>query len=170
MRVRLVALLVAVVATGACGGGGGSSAKSPSTPTIAVTTTSTASSPLRVVQAYIDAFNRGDAHGAAPEFSTDATFSTPLGSCAPCVGQSVIEQKLNAAVAAHTQIAMNDDRVSGDTLTAHSTLTSPQFPPGVTRAVGTFTAVVRTGHITSLVQEYDRSDAQTDALFRSTGQ
>jgi steroid Delta-isomerase len=127
-------------------------------------------SPRRVVQAYVDDFNRGDAAAAASQFSSDAVFSTPLGGCAPCIGKDAIQEKLTSAASAHTQIAYTKPRVSKDTLRAASSLTSPNFPPGVSRAVGTFIATVRKGKIVRLIQDYDRSDPQTAALFAALGQ
>ena len=127
-------------------------------------------SPRRVVQAYVDDFNRGDAEAAASLFSREAVFSTPLGGCAPCTGRDAIQEKLTTAASAHTQIAYTKAIVSKDTLRAASSLTSPNFPPGVSRAVGTFTATVRKGKIVRLIQDYDRSDPQTAALFAAIGQ
>jgi hypothetical protein len=127
-------------------------------------------SPRRVVQAYVDDFNRGDGAAAASHFSPGAVFSTPLGSCTPCTGRDVIQEKLTSAASAHTQLAYSKTRVSKDTLRAASSITSPNFPPGVSRALGTFTATVRTGKIVRLVQDYDRSDPQTAALLAALGQ
>jgi steroid delta-isomerase len=127
-------------------------------------------SPRRVVQAYVDDFNRGDAAAAASQFSRDAVFSTPLGSCTPCTGRDVIQEKLTSAASAHSKISYSKPRVSKDTLRAVSSLTSPSFPPGVSRAVGTFIATVRKGKIVRLIQDYDRSDPQTAALFAALGQ
>jgi hypothetical protein len=126
--------------------------------------------PRQVVKAYVDDFNRGDAAAAAALFSSGAVFSTPLGSCTPCTGRNVIQQKLATAVNAQTHIAYTHARVSKDTLKALSTLTSPNFPPGVSRAIGSFTATVRKGKITRLVQDYDRSDPETAMLFAAIGQ
>lgn len=127
-------------------------------------------SPRRVVQAYVDDFNRGDAAAAASHFSTDAVLVTPLGSCNPCTGRDVIQGKFAGATSAQTHIAYTRPRVSKDKVSAPTTLTSPNFPPGVTRAVGSFTATVRRGKIIRLVQDYDRSDPETAMLFAATGQ
>jgi hypothetical protein len=113
---------------------------------------------------------RGDALAAASAFATNARFSTPLGSCAPCTGRTRIEQKLAAAITAGTKIEMTQPTVTGNDVSAHSTLTSPKFPPGVTRAIGSFTATVENGEITKLIQEYDRTDPQTALLFKGLGQ
>jgi steroid delta-isomerase len=151
------------------------SAKSPVTPTsraasttiaVAPTTTTTPAS-VAVLQSYVDAFNRGDAHAAAAIFAEDAQFNTPLGTCAPCRGRSAIEQKLAAAMTAGTKLTIADAAANGNVVTAKTTLRSPQFPFGVKRAIGTATVTVSNGEIVRLDQAYDRSDPQTDALFKS---
>jgi hypothetical protein len=127
-------------------------------------------SPRRVVRAYVDDFNRGDAVAAASQFSRDAMLVTPLGSCTPCTGRDVIQEKLAGAVSAQTHLAYTRVKVSKDKVSAPSSLTSPNFPPGVTRAIGSFTATVRKGKITRFVQDYDRSDPETAMLFAAMGQ
>ena len=126
-------------------------------------------SPRRVVRAYVDDVNRGDAAAAASQFSHDAELVTHLGSCTPCTGREVIQEKLAGAVGVQTHIAYTRLRVSKDEVTAASSLTSSNFPPGVTRAIGTFTATVRKGKLVRLVQEYDRSDPETAALLAAVG-
>jgi hypothetical protein len=79
-------------------------------------------------------------------------------------------RKLSSAASAQTQIAYTKPRVSKDTLRAASSITSPNFPPGVSRAIGSFTATVRNGKIVRLIQDYDRSDPETAALFATIGQ
>jgi steroid delta-isomerase len=155
-----------------------SSAKSSSSPvtatSLAATATTTTVSPtttipaeVAVLQAYVDAFNRGDAHAAAATFSENAQFTTPLGSCSPCTGRSTIEQKLAAAITAGTKLKIANATVNGNVVTAKTTLTSSQFPLGVKRALGSVMATVDNGAIVRLDQTYDRSDTQTDALFKS---
>jgi len=158
-KLVLMVLLVATVVWGGCGEGGKTRAH-----TAAPSTTAT-ESPLSVVQAYVDDFNRGDVTAAVMQFASDAQFITPLGRCSPCVGRDAIRAKLEGAVAAKTQLSMTNPRTSGDTVTAPSSLTSPQLPPGVTRALGTFTATVRDGQIVRSTMEYDASDPQTAALL-----
>lgn len=163
-KLVLIVLPVATMVWGGCGGGagggGGGKAKAP-------TTTATAS-PLSVVQAYVDDFNRGDVTAAVMRFTSDAQFITPLGGCSPCVGREAIRAKLEGAAAAKTQLSITNPRISGDTVAAPATLTSPQLPPGVKRAVGTFTATVRDGQIVRSTMEYDASDPQTAALLAIT--
>jgi hypothetical protein len=122
---------------------------------------------VAVVQSYVDAFNHGDAHSAAAIFSEGAQLTTGLENCAPCTGRSTIEQKLGTAISPGTKLAIAGATVDGNVVTATFTLTSPQFPLGVKRAIGTVTATVSGGEITRLDQTYDRSDPQTDALFKS---
>ena len=138
-------------------------------PTIAPTP-STVPPEIGVLEAYVDAFNRGDAHAAALTFAANAQFSTTLGTCSPCVGRSTIEQKLAAAITAGTKLHIVQPKLSGNTVTGPSSLTSSRFPPGVQRAIGSFSATVSDGKITQLAQTYDRSDPQTAALFKSLGQ
>ena len=154
------AIIVLATATAVVAWGGAASAVARPQP----------KSPRRVVQAYVDDFNRGDAAAAASHFSRYAVFSTPLGSCTPCTGRDAIQEKLSSAASAQTQIAYTKPRVSKDTLRAASSITSPNFPPGVSRAIGSFTATVRNSKIVRLIQDYDRSDPETAALFATIGQ
>ena len=158
-KLVLMVLLVATMVWGGCGRSG-----KTTTPTAGPTATATAS-PLSVVQAYIDGVNRGDVTAAVMQFSSDAQFITPVGGCSPCVGRDAIRAKLEGAVAAKTQLSITNPQISGDTVTTPASLTSPQLPPGVNRAVGTFTATVRDGQIVRSTMEYDASDPQTAALL-----
>jgi hypothetical protein len=158
---KFTVLLTAAMAIAACSSGANTTRTRPDTRSL---------TPDRVVQAYVDAFNRGDVASAVAQFAPDAKFSTSLGGCAPCVGQDAIQQKLSGAAAAHSQIAITNPRVSGDTLTAQASITAPNFPPGVHRAFGTFTATVRNGKIVDSSMDYDRSDPETAALFAAISQ
>jgi ketosteroid isomerase-like protein len=125
--------------------------------------------PLRVVRQSIEAFNRGDAAKAASYYAIDAEFFTPLGGCDPCVGREVIEQKLGGAIQAQTQVSISRARVSGRTVTADLVLEAPTLPPGVERAVGTLTVLVRKGKAVEWRVDYDRGDAQTAMLLDAVG-
>jgi hypothetical protein len=125
--------------------------------------------PLRVVDGYVKDFNRGDAVAAAAHFATDATFTTPLGGCTPCTGRDAIEQKLAGAIANKSHISISHPRVSGNVVKVKAALSSPLFPPGVHRAIGSFTATVRKGLIVSSTMAYDRRDRQTAALLTAAG-
>jgi len=171
MSRRLQVLIAGTLLFAACSSSAKTSAPTnASTTTALAATTTTVNSDIAVVQAYITAFDAGDAKAAAAEFATDAHFSTPLGSCNPCVGRAVIEQKLAPAIAANTKLAIAQTTASGNTVKGKSTLTSPKFPAAVKRAIGSFTATIANGKIMQLDQEYDRTDAQTDALFKSLGE
>ena len=157
------ALMVLVLAAVACGGGNPKSA-APRTTTTTTQPTTTTVNLADVVQAYVDDFNRGDVDATVAHFSADAEFITPLGGCSPCVGRDAIRQKLAGAIAAKSQIAITNPTTSGDTVTA-GVLSSPQFPAGIQRAIGPFTATVRGGLIVRATAEYDASDPQTAALL-----
>ena len=161
----LVAITMTVAACRVGGGGGGGKAAAPRT----TVPTRPVESPLRAVQGYVDDFNRGDLTAAVLRFAPDAQFITPLGGCAPCVGRGAIQAKLAGAIAAKTQLSITNPRTRGDTVTAPASLTSPQLPAGVQRAIGTFTATVRGGSIVRSTMEYDPSDPQTAALLASVG-
>ena len=124
---------------------------------------------LRVVEQYVEAFNNGDAKLAAAQFSRDATLTTPVGGCTPCVGRDTIEQKLAGAISSQAHLSIRAPRVTRDQVTVKSTLRSPQFPPEVTRAIGTFSATVRHRRIVTATQTYARNDPQTEALLAAVG-
>jgi hypothetical protein len=168
-----------VFALSGCASGSSSSSGSTSSP--AATTKAPGSvraepstvalepTPLQVVQTYIDRFNRGDVAAATATFAPTARFYTPLGGCDPCVGRTLIGLKLAGAIGAETRLSISDPRVVGATLVARAAIRSPKFPPGVDRAVGTFSAVVHNGFIVDSRMEYDRADSQTAVLLRAVG-
>jgi SnoaL-like domain len=116
--------------------------------------------PMLVVQGYLESLNRGDVAGALAAFAPGAAFTSPHCQTA-CVGTADIALALESTVATHGQLALTDPRVEGDTLTAHFSLASPEFPGGVQRVVGTTTAVVRNQKIVLLSMNWDVTDPQT---------
>jgi hypothetical protein len=173
MKALLIVLALAFAAAACSSSGSTHSAASPtastSTSAPATTTTSATQAAYGVLQRYVDAFNRGDIAGAVAEFDEHAVFISNLGGCTPCVGREVIRSVLSRAAAAQTHIAIAAPRGSGDTVMVDSTLTSPQFPAGVTRAIGTDTATVHSGLIMNAKQDFDTSDPQTKRLLAAVG-
>ena len=173
MKALLIVIAFAFTATACSSGGSACSATSPPPPTSASVASTTTTSPTQaaygVLQRYVDAFNRGDIAGAIAEFDQHAVFISNLGGCTPCVGRDVIRSVLSRAAAAQTHIAITAPRGSGDTVMVDATLTSPQFPAGVTRAIGTDTATVHGGLIMNAKQDFDTGDPQTKRLLASVG-
>jgi hypothetical protein len=178
MRKLVLLVSAAALVIAACGGDDSTGSAAPPThattvsiapTTTPATTTTSAPTPLEVVQQYIDAFNRGDGVAAAAVFAPDARLDTTVGGCTPCVGRDVIESHFVSAAGSGAKIGISDPTVTGDTLVATGSLTSPNFPPGIERAINTFTAKVRDGLIVEASVVYDANDPQTATLLQAAG-
>ncbi len=124
---------------------------------------------MLVVQGYVESLNRGDTAGALAAFAPDAAFITPR--CQPaCIGTAVIGPAMENTVATHAQLTLTDPRVEGDTLIAHFSLASPEFPGDVQRVIGTTTAVVRNQKIVLLSMNWDATDPQTETVLNASNQ
>jgi hypothetical protein len=166
---RLSFAILLTVAVSACGSsGGGKPAAGPKAPTTVATTTTTAPSgptPFAVLKAESDALNRGDVAGSVAYFAPNAVLITELGGCNPCVGRETIREHWSGAAASQSHLTVSDPRTVGNIVTVRSAISSPQFPTGIHRAVGTAVAEVTDGKITRLEQRYDHRDPQTAALL-----
>jgi hypothetical protein len=125
--------------------------------------------PFEVLDAQVDALNQGDVAGSVAYFAPYATLITALGRCVPCIGRSVIREHWSGAAANQTKVQLSDPKTVGDTVTARTTMTSPQFPAGIARAIGRVVATVHNGKITRLDQRWDAADPQTAALLAIVG-
>ena len=122
--------------------------------------------PMPVVQGYLESLNRGDTAGALAAFAPDAAFVSPR--CQPaCIGTAAIEPSLASTTAGHDQLTLTDPRVEGDTLTAHFSVASLEFPSGVQRVIGTTTAVVHNQKIVLLSMNWDITDPQTATVLNT---
>jgi hypothetical protein len=125
--------------------------------------------PILVVEGYLESLNRGDTASALAAFAPDAAFISPR--CQPaCIGTAVIAPAMENTVATHAQLTLRDPRVEGDTLTAHFSLASPEFPDDVQRVVGTTTAAVRNQKIFLLTMNWDATDPQTATVLNASSQ
>ena len=125
--------------------------------------------PLDLVQAEVQAFNRGDVSTAVALFTPNAVLVTTLGECNPCIGRDPIRDHWSRATAAQTTIGIDAPRVTDDIVTASSSLRAPSLPDGVQRAIGTLTVTVSNNKITRWEQTYDMKDPQTAKLFAAIG-
>ena len=169
MRGFRFAIPLAIVLS-ACGSSSGPKHAAPTATTsvaraLSTTTQPSGPTPFAVLQAEVNALNRGDVAGSIAYFAPNALLITPLGGCNPCVGRDVIREHWSSAAANQTKLTVTDPHTVGDIVTAHSTMRSPAFPSGVTRAIGTATVSVRNGQITRLDQRYDTNDPQTATLL-----
>jgi hypothetical protein len=125
--------------------------------------------PVDLVQAEIQAFNRGDVSSAVALFTPDAVLVTALGGCTPCIGRNAIRDHWSRAVASQTTIGIDAPHEVGGIVTVSSSLRSPSLPDGVQRAIGTLTATVSNDKISRWEQTYDLKDPQTAKLFAAVG-
>jgi ketosteroid isomerase-like protein len=132
-------------------------------------TDSVSPTPLDLVQAEIQAFNRGDVSSAIALFTPDAVLVTTLGGCNPCIGRDLIRDHWSRAVASQTTIGIDAPRESRGIVTASSSLRSPSLPDGVQRAIGTLIVTVSHDKISRWDQTYDLKDPQTAKLFAAIG-
>jgi hypothetical protein len=124
---------------------------------------------MLVVQGYLESLNGGDSAGALAAFAPDAAVITPR--CQPaCVGTAAIGPTLENTTDAHGQLTLTDPRANGDTLTAHFSFASPEFPAGVQRVIGTTTAVVRNQKIVLMSMNWDATDPQTAIVLNTHSQ
>lgn len=124
---------------------------------------------VMVVEGYLESLNRGDTAGALAAFAPDAAFISPR--CQPaCIGTSVIAPVLENTVATHGQFTLTDPRVEGDTLTAHFSVASPDFPGDVQRVIGTITAVGRNQKIVLMSMNWDATDPQAATVLNASNQ
>jgi hypothetical protein len=169
MRRRAFGVPLALALTlGACGSSGEPTARSEPSSTAAPVTTTTkpaGPTPFEVLDAENEAFNRGDVAGSIAYFAPNAVLITPLGGCNPCTGREIIREHWSGATANQTNITLSDPHTVGSIVTAKATVRSPQFPTGITRALGSAVVEVRNGKITRIDQRYDRTDPQTGALL-----
>ncbi len=125
--------------------------------------------PMLIVEGYLESLNRGDTAGALAAFAPDAAFLSPR--CQPaCIGTAVIAPAMENTIATRGQLTLTDPRVEGDTLTAHFSVASPEFPSGVQRVIGTTFAVVRDHKITLLSMNWDATDPQTATVLNASNQ
>jgi hypothetical protein len=157
-------VILLVLALSACGS---SAAPKRAAPPVSTSTTaeSTEPGPFAVLQAEVDAFNRGDVEASIKYFAPNAVLITALGGCNPCAGRDLIREHWSSAIAGQSKLTVSDPKIVGDIATVNSTISSPQFPTGITRAIGTTIVSTRDGQITRLDQRYDTSDPQTKALL-----
>jgi hypothetical protein len=166
MRRSLFALPLAIALSACASSSKPATIRAPVTTAVAPTTTRPAGpTPFQVLKAEVDALNRGDVAGSIAYFAPNAELITPLGGCNPCVGTALIREHWSGAAANQTKLTADHPRTVGDIVTVRSSISSPQFPTGITRAIGTATVEVRNGKITRLDVQYDRSDPQTAALL-----
>jgi ketosteroid isomerase-like protein len=125
--------------------------------------------PLDVVQAEVQAFNRGEVSTAVALFTPNAVLVTSLGGCDPCIGRDAIRDHWSRAAASQTTIGIEAPHQSGDIVTASSSLRAPSLPAGVQRAIGTLIATVSNHKISRWEQTYDLKDPQTAKLFAGLG-
>jgi hypothetical protein len=123
--------------------------------------------PMLVVQGYLESLNRGDTAGAVAAFAPDAAFISPRCQTA-CVGTAAIGLSLADTNASHGQLTLTDPRVEGETVTAHFSVASPEFPGGVQRVIGTALAVVRNQKIALLSMNWDATDPQTATVLNAS--
>jgi hypothetical protein len=127
---------------------------------------SAVSEPMLVVEGYVDSLNRGDSAGALAAFSDAAALISPR--CQPaCVGTAAIGPSLAETTTTHDQLTLTDPRVEGDTVTAHFSVASPEFPSGVQRVIGTTFAVIRNQKIALLSMNWDATDPQTATVLNA---
>ena len=171
-HVVLVVLPIALTLTvSACAGSSANPTKpaAPSTATGPSITRSVSPTPLDLVRAEIQAFNRGDISSAVALFTPDAVLVTALGGCNPCIGRGPIRDHWSRAVASQTTIDIDAPHEAGDLVTASAVLRSPTLPDGVQRAIGTLSATVSKEEISRWEQTYDLTDPQTAKLFAAIG-
>jgi hypothetical protein len=129
----------------------------------------TVNEPMLVVQGYVESINRGDTAGALAAFVPDAELISP--GCQPtCFGIAAIGPVLEQTAANRGQLALTDPREEGDTLTAHFTFASQEFPDGVERVTGSMTAVVRNQRIIHMSMYWDPTDPQTATVLNAPNQ
>jgi hypothetical protein len=165
---RLPFAVVLAIMLASCGSSGGTKPAAAPLPTTTVagpTTPGAGPTPFDVLQAENDHLNQGDVAGSIAYFAPEAILITPLGGCSPCVGRELIREHWSGAAANQTEVALSDPRTVGDIVTVHTTIRSPQFPTGITRAIGSAIVSVRDGKITRLSQQYDTHDRQTATLL-----
>jgi len=156
--------------------------------------------PMLVVQGYVESFNHGDTAAALAALGPDAVHThqvmeqlagdrnvTPhISPEAQKVYQfagehgidpnAIIAGLVRGGAAVETappitpQLTLTDPTVEGDTLTAHFSLASPEFPGGVQRVIGTTTAVVRNQKIVLLNMDWDTTDPQTATVLSASNQ
>ena len=156
--------------------------------------------PTLVVKGYVKSFNRGDTAAALAALGPDAVQTqqvmeqlvgdrngTPhISPEAQKVYQFAAEHGIdpNAIIAGLVrggaavetappitpQLTLTDPTVEGDTLTAHFSLASREFPGGVQRVIGTTTAVVRNQKIVLLNMDWDTTDPQTATVLGASNQ
>ena len=168
----LVALPIALALTAtACSGSSSNPGVRAAASTASAPSSTRAVGPtaLDLVQAEVQAFNRGDVSSAVALFTPDAVLVTALGGCDPCIGSATIRDHWSRAVASQTTISIEAPHQSGDIVTASSSLRAPSLPDGVQRAIGTLTATVSNDKITRWEQTYDLKDSQTAKLFAAVG-
>jgi len=101
--------------------------------------------PVAVVQASIDALNRGDVEAGMVVFADDATLNTATGSS---TGKEQIRRKVEADIAARVQVNASNFQVAGDQVTYTLVTTSDQFRSmGIDAIDGTATVTVQGGKI-----------------------
>jgi hypothetical protein len=123
--------------------------------------------PMLVVEGYLESLNDGDTAGALAAFSADAAVISPR--CQPaCIGTAAIGLSLADINASHGQLTLTDPRVEGETVTAHFSVASPEFPGGVQRVIGTTLAVVRNQKIALLSMNWDATDPQTSTVLNAS--
>jgi ketosteroid isomerase-like protein len=140
-----------------------------STASARAVTGSVSPTPLDLVRAEIQAFNRGDVASAVALFTPDAVLVTSLGGCNPCIGRDAIRDHWSRAVASQTTIGIDAPHESGGLVTASSSLRSPSLPDGVQRAIGTLTVTISHDKIKRWEQTYDLKYPQTAKLFAAVG-
>jgi len=126
------------------------------------------SQPTVLYNQFVSALNRGDVTGAVALFSPDSRIVTPL--CQPwCADSSAIAGDFRTDAAIHSHVTFADVRVRGDLLTSRVTLTAPQLPGGIQRAVGRNTVQVYKNRIVLLRLDFDRTDPQTAVFLNALG-
>lgn len=121
-----------------------------------------------VLQAYVDAYNSGDAAAAAANFTDYAVWVRPpaTGPCSqqtPCVGRDAILRQLQAGVAAHQCLTLLDTTVIGSAVAAHIELRADsQRTVGVERQINVWLVQVAEDKIANLYVLNDLTDPQTN--------
>ncbi len=114
------------------------------------------------MRAAIDAFNAGDAAGAASYYAEDATVTRLCPPANACQGRAQIEAAIEREIAEGVQAEIIELTVNGNVVDARIQETAPGFAElGIERVVINITATVENGLITEMTDELDLSDPQT---------
>jgi limonene-1,2-epoxide hydrolase len=134
---------------------------------LVVTPVRAADDPLAVVQAFLDARNRGDFDGAAALMADETPFVGGPG-CPPnnpCVGAVAHRREVEGFAALHAQVQLIAPQVSGTTVRARVEARNDLTrAAGVDRSLNDLTADVQGGKITTWRSIVDTNDLQNQAL------